>query len=115
MERLRVAGRYITSAVPFARRTANERPNPSPYTAGERRRIMPTASPAGAKRKPSLIHRERFLPELVGPFLDRLPDRAADAIHIEPQVGEQLAALGVFHEAIRQAEADDVAGIEACR
>ena len=39
-------------------------------------------------------------------------DGPAEAIDIEAEVGKQFAAFGVFNKAIRQAEADDPAGVE---
>jgi len=44
--------------------------------------------------------------------LERLADDAADAVHVQAQVGEQFAALGVFDEAVGDAQADEVAGVE---
>ena len=43
----------------------------------------------------------------------RSPYRGAEAADIETEIGQQFAALGVLDEAIGQAEADDVARVEA--
>src|SRR4051812_45256699 len=46
-------------------------------------------------------------------LVEELADGAAHAVHVQAQVGQQLVALGVLDEAVGDAEADDVARVQA--
>src|SRR5262249_37421417 len=52
-------------------------------------------------------------PNYLGASLQRLADRVGDAGHVQAEVGEQFATLGMFDEVVGNAETDDIACIEA--
>src|SRR4051794_11072145 len=80
--------------------------DPLPKT---KNRMAPPHSVRRVRRASLTAHRGSLRP-LLPP--ERPPDRGADAVDVQTQAGEQLAALAVFDEVVGDAEADDTTGVQ---